>query len=175
MILPAGTPTLIDVQDLLALPKQTVSPMVWKLRTHRRGIEYHSDLLLKTSGVILQDTRLLLRYIVLPVPLPPSYNLILLLNNCRVYAIDVEPPEKQHRNTMAGAGRPYYGREVGHIHEHTWSKEGDGYAEPLVLSGQPAHREYWHCFAVRTNITVIGGYKNPADTLSGQIDFLEDW
>lgn len=47
----------------------------------------------------------------------------------RIYAIDLEH-DFLHTNN-AGKGRPLYGQEVEGPHEHTWSADGYGYAEPI--------------------------------------------
>jgi hypothetical protein len=68
----------------------------------------------------------------------------------RIYAIDVQP-DGGHTNDKAGRGRPLHMERIGGVHEHTWSKEGYGYAEPIDLPlDQP--EVIWKKFLKRAGI-----------------------
>lgn len=60
---------------------------------------------------------------------PEMWTFGLLYQGNHLYAIHVHPLSI-HKNSV-GRGRPFYGQTIDGIHEHTWSKEGDGYAEPI--------------------------------------------
>lgn len=78
--------------------------------------------------------------------------------NERVYALDVDQ-DGQHTNKV-GQSRPLFGQRIGPgTHEHTWSGDAYGYAEPL-----PDFADFSTLFAYfcdKANLKVEGGFKTP--------------
>jgi hypothetical protein len=84
--------------------------------------------------------------------IPEHWVFNLLYQEARIYALHYQPTSL-HENKV-GRGRPFYGKVINGIHEHTWSEEGDGYAEPINLpEGRPDIM--WRMFLKRANI--VGG------------------
>lgn len=76
----------------------------------------------------------------------------------RVYAIDFDP-DTQHTNKV-GLGRPHYRSRFGPgTHEHTWSVEGYGYAEPMPDFVDFA--SLFEYFCTKATLHVEGGFRRP--------------
>lgn len=164
--------TVSEANTILATPKITVGHMKWTQQPHRNILEYHTPLINKQDGE--QEEYLILRatYPILPPDLPVNFSFSLFFNNQRIYAIDKVLPHKGHRNSK-GIGRPLYQQIIQGSHEHTWSNDGDGYAEPLPESFVVAtHERHWQYFAGKTNIELNGSYRHPLDEDNGQIQLL---
>lgn len=82
------------------------------------------------------------------------------LQGLRIYAVDVGPVD-EHKNVKAGRGRPFWGKEVGGVHEHTWSGDGDGYAEPLDGLTEQNPQRAWALFTERTGLVDRYGFRHP--------------
>lgn len=78
---------------------------------------------------------------------PEHWTFSLFCREARIYAIDVQPAHL-HENKVKG--HPYSGQEIGGIHEHFWTSEGYGYAEPISV---PLDRPdvIWEMFLKRAN------------------------
>jgi hypothetical protein len=84
----------------------------------------------------------------------------------RIYALDVQP-FSLHANYRAGKGRPYFNQEIEGSHEHTWSNEGYGYAEPISLK-EDAPDIAWRIFLKRAGI-LAADFDDPS---GGQYNLL---
>ena len=164
--------TVQQVDTLLNHQKKTVSPMAWKPIKHRNTIEYQTSIAMMRSGEIIESLRLLCVYTPMPNPAHDYYSFTLLFNNQRVYALDKENEFKLHRNRQAGFGRKHYGETINGSHEHTWSEEGYGYAEPFTLGSNAIHKDYWNYVTKRTNIALTGAYSHPTEGTDGQLSLL---
>jgi len=79
----------------------------------------------------------------------------------RIYAIDVGPMD-DHTNNKAGRGRPFWGKHVGGIHEHTWSSDGGyGYAEPIEGVTIDDPEGTWREFCKRANLQCAEPFVHP--------------
>lgn len=84
--------------------------------------------------------------------MPECWLFGLLYRSQRIYAIDVQPLTK-HKNNV-GSGRPLHRKLISGVHEHTWSSEGYGYAEPFVVEPLEG-RVAWKSFLVGAGITSV--------------------
>lgn len=82
-------------------------------------------------------------------PKPENWTFSLLFGADRLYALDVQPLVF-HTNDV-GKGRPYFKKRIEGIHEHTWSEEGYGYAEPFSLTASTGPAA-WKEFLMRAGI-----------------------
>jgi|GEM_PF-4452423 len=78
----------------------------------------------------LEGVRLSCRYRPAVNEKPEVTNLSLLVGADRVYAVDYGK-WYGHKNNKGGRGRPYWGEKFTGSHQHFWSDDGGGYAEPL--------------------------------------------
>lgn len=163
--------TVQTVHQLLALPKQTVHPMNWSLERHRNTLKYRSTLLCIEEQEIIESLELIATFPLVPPMLQPHYSFSLFYNNQRIYAIDKVANYANHFNS-SGVGRPLYQQKIQGTHEHTWSIDGDGYAEPIQLGVDASHKDYWSNFAFKTNISLSTDYRHPLDEAGGQIPLL---
>jgi hypothetical protein len=114
---------------------------------------------IEIDGVVLEGARFLMQWRPGSGAAQAKYNCGLLFRRKRVYAVDYDP-DGQHTNSV-GKGRPFYKKRIGPgTHEHTWSEDGIGYAEPIDpnFSGLDALFQF---FCVKTHLTVVGGYSPP--------------
>jgi hypothetical protein len=164
--------TVQQVSMLLGRGKQTVSPMAWKPVRYRNTLEYRTSVAISSNGEIIESLRLLCVYTPMTIPMQDYYGFSVFFNNHRIYALDKENAFKQHANRLAGNGREHYGKIITGTHEHTWSAEGYGYAEPLNLGNHATHRDYWNYVSQQTNIRLTGGYSHPQEGDNGQMSIF---
>ena len=163
-----GLVTVTEVNNLLYTKKATLVPMQWGKNPDRNCLEYHTPIVDIANGEQMESVILRATYPILPPELPINFSFSLFFNNQRIYAIDKVLPHKGHRNNK-GKGRPLYQHRIEGSHEHTWSNDGGGYAEPLPDMETATHEQYWQYFATRTNIELTGTYRHPLDEDGGQI------
>ncbi len=99
---------------------------------------------------------------------PETWNFGLFYGGGRIYAIDSNALQR-HKN-IVGLGRPYFRKVVHGIHEHRWSEDGQGYAEPFTLESinGPA---IWKAFVARASIS-DPGFVHPDKAINdGQQEF----
>lgn len=149
--------TVAEVQEVLARPKLLAAEMAW---TMRRGkltfawIEARIPVQFTDEPEISGELYVMCQWKKKGNVAPEQWKYALFCRDERVYAIDVQPAGR-HTNDKAGKGRPLYLERIGGIHEHTWSKEGYGYAEPInVPLDQP--EVIWRMFLHRANISLDG-------------------
>jgi hypothetical protein len=69
--------------------------------------------------------------------------MLLFIESYRVYAIDVDPSGR-HRNKLGWApGHHYENQNISGIHEHLWTAQGYGYAEPLAQQTGWTPEQLW--------------------------------
>lgn len=145
--------SLEEVSEILARPKSLVSDMAWAGQRGKPGLGWVSA----RMAVQFDDEAALREQFFVECQwrkaagrIPEHWGFNLLYGGNRIYAIHVQPTSK-HENWKAGKGRPMFGLEIDGIHEHTWSKDGDGYAEAIDL---PVDRPdiVWKKFLKRANI-----------------------
>ena len=128
---------------------------------------------IEVDGVVVEDVRFIVQWRPSVGAAGDKYNCGLLYPNYRndrsdrIYAVDFDP-DGQHTNKV-GKGRALHRKQLGPgTHEHTWSEDGYGYAEPILpnFSDFSALFDY---FCQKANLTVEGGFKSPP---SIQLDLI---
>lgn len=124
-----------DADKVIARSKRLVAPMAWSKKLnhsdpvwheYRSALEFEDDTTETPEGlfvVCLWKQRDGVK--------PEIWYFGLFCSNDRIYAIDVHPLSS-HKN-KAGRGRPFFQKTIIGSHEHTWSVDGGGYAEPIAL------------------------------------------
>ncbi len=154
-------------EEIIARPKIMVAAMSWVKKLGRdqgnwleftSALQYASDTLETPEGLLVRG-----QWRPTVGARPANYGFNFFIGVDRVYAIDVQPAAR-HKNTF-GVGRPLHGQLISGTHEHTWSSDGHGYAEPVtVLDIEGA----WGMFAKRANI--IGAeFVLPEDARQGSL------
>lgn len=145
--------TTTEANKTIARPKRLVVPMGWSKKLnhiepawfeYRSALEFEDDPTETPEGlqIICQWKRA-------DGAKPENWTFSLLSGADRIYALDVQPLAFHTNRT--GFGRPYFGKRLEGIHEHTWSEDGYGYAEPFVL--RPVRGpEAWKEFLTRAGI-----------------------
>ena len=143
--------SVAEVQQIIMRPKSLASSMVWSMRigkltfawlATRMALQFDDEELVRESFYVQCQWRKRGNTI------PEHWTFNLIYNGNRIYALHFQPTSI-HEN-LVGKGRPFFGQEIDGIHEHTWSDDGDGYAEPISLpEGRPDIM--WKMFSKRTN------------------------
>lgn len=114
---------------------------------------------LEIGGAVIEDAELRLQWRGAKGASRDKYNCALLFRGLRVYAVDFDP-DGQHTN-KAGEGRPWYRKRFGPgTHEHTWSDDGEGYAEPIEPDFA-SFNSLFEYFCQRAKLNVPGGFVAP--------------
>lgn len=150
---------LDEVDRVISASKQTLSTEDWApgIET-RKGLwmEWNASLELDLEAKTPEGLCLRFLYRSPAETAPEKLTLSLFYKKARIYGIDHDPASR-HTNKV-GKGRPYYGQRLyAVVHEHTWSADGGGYAEPL---DQPLDALIEH-FCRRTHIIIEGGCRLP--------------
>ena len=151
--------TVADVDLFLSAPKSAVSAIEWRPTLSRKDVQWWGwDCAIEIAGVVPEGTRIILQWRPIVGAASAKYSCGLLHRNDRVYAIDFDP-EALHTNKV-GLGRSQYRKRFGPgTHEHTWSEEGYGYAEPIQdFADFTALFAY---FCTKTTLQVEGGFRRP--------------
>ena len=120
------------------------------------------------DGVVVEDVQFIVQWRLGVGAAGDKYNCGLVCRGDRVYAVDFDP-DGQHTNNC-GKGRALYRKRFGPgTHEHTWSEDGYGYAEPILpdFSNFSALFDY---FCQKCVLTVEGGFKSPPSSI--QLDLI---
>lgn len=151
--------TVADVDAFLATPKRAVSQVDWRPGRTIKDIQWWDwDCAVEINGMIPENTRILLRWRPDVGAAAAKYSCGVLFQNERVYAVDFDP-NVQHTNKV-GLGRPHHRKRFGPgTHEHTWSEDGGGYAEPMPDFVDFA--SLFEYFCNKANLQVEGGFKRP--------------
>lgn len=149
-------PSLEEIDALRKLPKKLVSPMRWrpKLSNHEpQWLEFRSAV--ESNYEVLEGVKVLFQWRPSVGVQSEKFNVGLFTEGHRVYAIDIDPDGK-HRNKPGYAlGRTYENQQISGIHEHLWTVDGYGYAEPLTEQTGWTPEQLWFYFCER--IALIPG------------------
>jgi hypothetical protein len=143
---------LVEVQEVLGRPKRIVHDMTWRGKNNKVPIDWMEARMLvqyadeveipEQLSVVCQWKKQSLRK-------AEVWTFVLLYRSERIYALDIQP-DSAHKNNV-GIGRDFYKQLIHGAHEHTYSADGEGYAEPISLhTGDPA--SYWAHFLKQTGI-----------------------
>lgn len=151
--------TKLEVDAFLKENKHSVMGMVWREGLLKDDVQWWKwDCAINLDGVVPEGSRVILQYRPEIGAASEKFNCGLLHKNERVYAIDFDQ-DAQHTNKV-GQGRPYYGKRFGPgTHEHSWSVDGYGYAEPIQDFDNLATLFAYFCETA--NLHVAGGFKQP--------------
>lgn len=131
----SGLITVANAHKVLGRKKQLVAPMGWAKKLnhtepvwyeYRSALEFEDDPTETPEGLLI-----VCQWKRKDGPKPENWTFGLLYGGERIYAIDVQP--LMHHTNKVGKGRPFYLQRIRGNHEHTWSEEGYGYAEPFML------------------------------------------
>lgn len=147
-----------SVDSWIAIQKSVVRPMAW---TKKLNTEIPCWLMFESAIEVIPNAAdpapivpqgLLVRCQWKPRvdELPSNFSIALFLGKERLYAIDVNKFGRHTNN--CGNGRPLYKQVIGGIHEHTWSDDGYGYAEPIDESLVEDFEIAWRLFLTRANL-----------------------
>lgn len=78
-----------------------------------------------------------------------KFNAAIFMESCRVYAIDVDLAARHLNKHGWAPGRSYEGQRISGIHEHFWTAQGYGYAEPLEQQVGWTPERLWFYFSDR--------------------------
>ena len=162
--------TKAEIDAFLAAVKNVVAPMNWReklMKKNPQWWEYVSAV--EIDGGVVEDVQLIVQWRPGVGAAGDKYNCGLLYRSERVYAIDFDP-DGRHTNKV-GKGRALYRKQLGPgTHEHTWSEDGYGYAEPI----RPDFSDFsalFNYFCQKANLNVESGFKSPP---SIQLNFFEN-
>jgi hypothetical protein len=160
-------PGLSEISGLLAKKKKLVRAMAWAVKPNRKDggwYEFISAVADSNTGVVFEGVSVNAQWRPAVGDRSAVFYVGLVMDNARVYAIDVAPLDR-HKN-MIGAGRPYYKQEITGAHEHTWSAEGGGYAEPVTAIDASNQHDVWSLFLKNANIEQNGSFVHPDSAVS---------
>jgi hypothetical protein len=151
--------TIADVDTFLNIPKRAVSGVDWRPGLSKKDVQWWAvDCAIEINGTVPEGARVILQWRPDVGAASEKYSCGLLYQNQRVFAVDFDP-DTQHSNKV-GAGRPYFGKRFGPgTHVHTWSSDGQGYAEPIQNFVDFAALFTYFCTNV--NLQIDGGFKRP--------------
>lgn len=152
------TRTEIDIFMIAA--KNTVAPMNWREKLAKKDPQWWEYVsAVELDGVVVEDVQFIVQWRLGVGAAGDKYNCGLLYRDDRVYAVELDP-DGQHTN-KAGKGRALYRKCFGPgAHEHTWSEDGYGYAEP-ISPDFPDFSALFDYFCQQCVLTVEGGFKPP--------------
>lgn len=157
-----GAVTLAEAEEVLAREKVLNTDMQWTTTRGKMKFQWYQSriiLLYSDEVAIPEGLYVHCQWQRRMKSIPERWNFSVMYEDQRIYGIDVQP-SSPHRND-AGKGRPLYKKVIDGTHEHTWSEEGYGYAEPInVPRNQP--EIIWQMFLKRANIAP-GDFFHPDD------------
>lgn len=156
---------VIEAQVLIQAAKHTASKMRWQAKPERSSGYFQYYTVLWLQNEIREDLylRMVYRgektqtYGRARIPCGRNLSVNLIASNQRILAYDLA--DQPHAN-RTGKGLPYYGQTIWGLHRHIWTAEGEGYAEPLVLTDDHT-QTIIEAFLQETHITLDGGYRPP--------------
>jgi hypothetical protein len=153
-----------DIEALIATPKMVLRPMSWAKELSARDPaywQYESPVsVVATDMATLEDVRLVMRWRPSIGEKPAVTNFSLLVGGARAYGVDYGPWYK-HTNNKAGRGRPLWNQTFRGSHEHLWSDDGEGYAEPLNEVEPIDLEAAWLAFLRRANFSCDFHFVHP--------------
>ncbi|KOF52871.1 hypothetical protein AD428_17445 [Achromobacter sp. DMS1] len=159
--------TVDEVREILAEPKETARPVSWTPRPaagNAQWMEFCSPCRIKgevRDDVLFRATYRAARtdvYGQATIFLSEAFSASLFVGPHRVYGVDTDDA---FHTSLAGSGRPHYRKPLAdRSHEHLWTDEGEGYAEPVTPALQTigALMDY---FLPRANLALVGGFAHP--------------
>jgi hypothetical protein len=167
------TITVTEAQALIAMPKAAILPMTWQVKIGGYNpSRFMFDSALRIDDEVREDLFLRFRFrgeyqqMKGGVAVIRSANIAsgLYAANNRIFAYDYDAG-RPHVNQV-GEGRPYYRQSIIGLHQHIWTEQGYGYAEPLTLTNHDVETII-HAFVSAVNTTIPGGIaRPPAEQLS---------
>lgn len=146
-----GGVTLTEAQSVLSRYKFLATDMLWTSKraglnggwlSTRMSVQFADEFEVSDEVYLMCQWREKAKAV------PEFWTFSLFFKDARIYAIDVQPTHL-HQNKV-GKGRRFWGQEVGGIHEHLWSDDGYGYAEPIEIQlSRPD--VIWRMFLKRAN------------------------
>ena len=155
--------TKTEIEAFMAANKSAVVSMNWREKLAKKNPQWWEYVsAIEIDGMVVEDIRLIIQWRLSEGAAGEKYNCGLLYRGDRVYAVDFEPDGK-HTNKV-GKGRALYRKQIGPgTHEHTWSEDGYGYAEP-ISPDFPDFSALFDYFCQKTNLNVRSGFKSPPST-----------
>lgn len=155
--------TRAEIEAFMAAPKSAVAPMNWREKLTKKDPQWWEYVsAVEIDGVVVEDVQLIVQWRPCVGAAEDKYNCGLLYRSDRAYAVDFDP-DGQHTNKV-GKGRPLYRKRIGPgTHEHTWSEDGYGYAEP-TSPDFPNFSTLFDYFCQKANLNVRSGFKSPPST-----------
>ena len=155
--------TKTEIEAFMAAKKSTVVSMNWREKLAKQNPQWWEYVsAIEIDGVVVEDVQFRVQWRLSEGAAGEKYNCGLLYRSDRVYAVDFEPDGK-HTN-KDGKGRPLYKKQIGPgTHEHTWSEDGCGYAEP-ISPDFPDFSALFDYFCQKANLNVRSGFKSPPST-----------
>ena len=155
--------TRTEIEAFMVAKKSAVTPMNWReklMKSNPKWWEYVSAI--EIDGVVVEDVRFIVQWRLGMGIARDKYNCGLLYRGDRIFAVDFDP-DGQHTNKV-GKGRPLYKKRIGSgTHEHTYSEDGCGYAEP-ISPDFPDLSALFDYFCKKANLNVENGFKSPPST-----------
>lgn len=155
--------TRAEIEAFMATSKIAVASMSWReklTKSDPQWWEYVSAI--EIDGVVAEDVQFVVQWRPGAGAAGDKYNCGLLYRSDRVYAVDFDM-DGQHTNKV-GKGRTLYKKQIGPgTHEHTWSEDGYGYAEP-ILPDFPDLSALFDYFCQKANLNVRSGFRSPPST-----------
>lgn len=155
--------TRAEIDAFMAAAKNSMVPMNWREKLTKKDPQWWEYVsAVEVDGVVPEDVQFIVQWRGGVGAAGDKYNCGLIYQGERVYAVDFDPDGK-HTNKV-GKGRVLYGKRFGPgTHEHTWSEDGYGYAEP-TSPDFPNFSALFDYFCQKANLNVSGGFKSPPST-----------
>lgn len=144
--------TLAEANEVMAREKVLNADLRWTTNKGKMQFQWFQSrtiLLYSDEVAVPEDLYVHCQWFRRVKSIPERWNFSLFFEGERIYAIDVQPMSP-HPNKV-GKGRLLHKQTISGTHEHTWSQEGYGYAEPISV---PLDRPeiMWKMFLKRANI-----------------------
>lgn len=152
--------TKAEIDAFMAAAKTAAVPVNWREKLAKKDPQWWEYVsAVEVGGVVVEDVQFIAQWRPGAGAAGDKYNCGLIFQGARVYAVDFDP-DGQHSNKV-GKGRPLFGKRIGPgTHEHSWSEDGYGYAEPITPDF-PDFAALFRYFCRAVNLNVEGGFKPP--------------
>ncbi len=149
-----------DINSFFAAEKYAVAVMNWREKQSKKDPQWWEYVTaLEVGGIVIEDAELRIQWRGAKGASSDKYNCGLIYRGLRVYAVDFDP-DGQHTNKV-GKGRPWFGKRFGPgTHEHSWSDDGAGYAEPIEPDFGSL-KALFEFFCQRAKLKILNGYVSP--------------
>lgn len=152
--------TKAEIDVFMTAKKNTMVVMDWREKLTKKDPQWWEFVsAVRVDGVVVEDVQFIAQWRPGMGAASDKYNCALLYRSDRVYAVDFDL-DGQHTNKV-GKGRALYRKQLGPgTHEHTWSEDGYGYAEP-IWPDFCRFSDLFDYFCQKANLTVENGFKQP--------------